>query len=529
MPVASLAVDTSALTDLRRTRRTRRLGDTEWFDIAYNVYLAAILGGGAIIVASGYIGDTPLGDDAVRRFLDRAPAYLGVILAVAVGVGLRSGAGGGPLSVESADARHLLLAPISRRAVLRQPFLQRLRTVTGGAALVGGIAGLLSAQRLPGSASAWTLSGAAFGACVGMITVVVAVHAHAVRLPGWVAVAVGGAVCGWQVLAAVGHHTGPLNSLGDIALWGNRPVPVDLVGVGVVVAVAVVAMFDVGRLSVEHLDRRGDLVSQLRFAVTTQDLRTVVLLRRQLRQERPRDRPLVVVPATDGGPSSAVIRRSVHSLLRMPLARLGRVVALCAAAGVAAGMAARGTTPAVVVCGILLFIMGLDLIEPLSQEIDHPDRADDLPVEPGWLHLRLLVGPVVVAVVPAMAGAAACAVVEPRATVAALAFAVPVTWSGMTGSIVNALRDDVLTGPSESILMPPEVSGVTDVVRLLLPLVMSTLGSLSILALRAEPTVGTAVRLEVAIGGGLAAFGWWVRKRADLRRAWSTMKAEAMP
>src|SRR4051794_41361499 len=36
---------------------------------------------------------------------------------------------------------------------------------------------------------------------------------------------------------------------------------------------------------------RTELVGQLRFAVTLQDLRTVLVLRRQLAQERPRARP----------------------------------------------------------------------------------------------------------------------------------------------------------------------------------------------------------------------------------------------
>ena len=46
------------------------------------------------------------------------------------------------------------------------------------------------------------------------------------------------------------------------------------------------------------LVRRADLVSQLRFAVTMQDLRTVVLLRRQLRGEQPRDRAVGHASAT---------------------------------------------------------------------------------------------------------------------------------------------------------------------------------------------------------------------------------------
>jgi hypothetical protein len=521
-------VSRSALSDLRRTRRIRRLGDTEWFDVAYNVYLAAILGGGAIITLSGFVGDAPLATADVQRLLQHGPAYLGAMLAIAVALGLRSGANGGPLSIESADARHLLLAPISRGAVLRRPYVQRLRAVVGGAALTGGIAGLLAAQRLPGTSPSWVTSGAAFGACAGLATIAVAVLAHAARVPGWIASVVGGAICAWQLWAAIGGHDGPFDTVGDLALWGDRQHTVDLVGVAIIVSAAIVALLALGRLSVEHLDRRGDLVSQLRFAVTTQDLRTVVLLRRQLAQELPRRRPLAPVPPLGAGRSGAVRRRSVASMLRAPWARFGRIVTLGVGAGIAAGMAARGTTPAIVVCGVLLFVMGLDLIEPLSQEIDHPDRAEDLPVDSGWLHVQLLAGPALFAIPPALAGAVACALVDPAAAVASFALALPITWAGMAGSVINALRDDSQGGSDESVLLPPEVTGMKNVTIMLIPLIVSTLGTTAILALRAVPTTSTGVQLLAALGVYLALFGWWVRKRADLRRSWSEAARGAM-
>ena len=217
------------------------------------------------------------------------------------------------------------------------------------------------------------------------------------------------------------------------------------------------------------------------------------------------------------------------STLRSPLSRFGRIVALGAGAGVAAGAAARGTTPAVLVCGLLLFVMGLDLIEPLSQEIDHPGRTDELPVESGWLHLRLLAGPFVFAIVPALVGAAMCAVVDPDAAVAALVLAVPITWAGVTGSVVNALRDDIIGDQTESMLVPPEVTGMKNVIVMLIPLIVSTLGTTAILAMRAVPTAMSVFQVGFALCVYVGVVGWWVRKRADLRRSWSTMKMEAMP
>ena len=67
------------------------------------------------------------------------------------------------------------------------------------------------------------------------------------------------------------------------------------------------------------------------------------------------------------------------------LARLavGRVAALGAVAGLCAYGTWRGTTPLIIVAGIALFIAALDAIEPLAQEVDHPDRAQGVPVERG--------------------------------------------------------------------------------------------------------------------------------------------------
>ena len=65
--------------------------------------------------------------------------------------------------------------------------------------------------------------------------------------------------------------------------------------------------------------RRAGLVAQLRFAVTLQDIRTVVLLRRQLSQETPRNRPWI--PMKRGGRLPPIWRRDWQSYFRFPLVR----------------------------------------------------------------------------------------------------------------------------------------------------------------------------------------------------------------
>jgi hypothetical protein len=84
-----------------------------------------------------------------------------------------------------------------------------------------------------------------------------------------------------------GLATGPLTLLGRLAVWPDH---VDL---WPLVLAAATVMLGVGLrrldgVSLEALQRRSSLVGQLRFAVTVRDLRTVMLLRRQLSQERGR-------------------------------------------------------------------------------------------------------------------------------------------------------------------------------------------------------------------------------------------------
>lgn len=520
----------TALTDLRRTRRSRRLGDAEWFDLAYHVYLAGIFGGGAIIIASDYIGDEQLSDSAAAEAFAHGPAVLGLLAILALIVGMRSGSEGGPVSIESADVVHLLLAPVSRTRVLRLPLLQRMRAVISGAVLAGGVAGLLAAQRLPGTAPDWTMSGAAFGACVGGLFVAAAAITHAVRPPRWALALIGATLIGWQVWAIADTVAGPGDTLGRLAMWGNRQQATDLLGAAVVAVLLAVAVAAAGRLRVEHLARRGDLVSQLRFAVTMQDLRTVVLLRRQLREEQPRTRPWLRLSPRDGRAGMAVVIRSVRGLTRIPAARLGRMLLVAAGAGVAAGATARGSTAAVIACGILVFVLGLDLIEPLSQEIDHPDRTFALPTTVGWLHERLLIGPIVLAAPLALVGAAACTIVAPDAAPAAFILAVPVMWAGMTGAVVNTVRDDHDPGSGgESLLVPPEMAGFSNLMRTLVPALASTLGTLTILAMREQPESAMVARCLFGLALYIAAVRWWIVHRVDLRHRWKAFAEGALP
>ena len=128
-------------------------------------------------------------------------------------------------------------------------------------------------------------------------------------------------------------------------------------------------------------------MGQLRFAATLHDLRTVIVLRRQLAMELPRLRPWVRLQVRGTG-HLPVFVRGLRGVLRFPAARAARLLLLGAVAGLCLRGMWAGTTPLVVLAGLALFVAGLDTVEPLAQEVDHPSRRDASPLEPAAIHLR---------------------------------------------------------------------------------------------------------------------------------------------
>ncbi len=563
----------ATLRELRRTRTKRRLGSTDWYDIAYRVYLFAFAGLVLVVVVSDAI-DGLIDDDVdVNELLTKGPSILGIAVMLALALGLRSGADGGPISVETADIRHVLLAPISRRAVLFTPIWQRLRSTMFGFGLVGAVVGQLVATELAGSRAAWAASCALYGAIVGALFVGAGVLAHAVRLPRWAASALGTALIAWQGAVAWGiwndsteglARIAPANLAGNVALWGIDQRPIDWVAIVATLIVVALALAAGGRLRLEPLARRGELVSQLRFAATTQDLRTVVLLRRQLRAESPRNRPWLgslvgsarhaperPAPAAPRGigpadatrntaahdPANAdnnrrpsvVWRRGLRSFGRLPASRVIRIVILAVAAGTFGSLTFTSSPLFALLLLATIFVIGLESIEALSQEVDRADRTDGLPIDRGWIFANHLVAPAILLVVIGLIGATTASILDPSHALAAYAIAVPVLWGGALGPVVATVNDAppsataasmTLTGAprdSDMSMMPPEFAGFTTVASTLLPVVISCVGVVPVVLLRLDPSAATGARAALGVGLAIALATTWVRRRD----AWS--------
>jgi hypothetical protein len=383
----------AAMKAMRSARRRRYVARADVMEVLYRVYLAAIAAVFVLAFLAGALHEVPADPASVDSIRTDAPAIIGIAIAALVLAGLRAGARGGPLAIEAAEVRYTLLAPVSRRTALRPAALAQLRTAVLFGALFGAVVGNFVFRRFPGTAVEWIGALAAFGALVPIAVLGGALVASGRQLRLGVASGVGLVLVAWSALdLALGWNSSPTTMLGDLAtLPLQHGTTAWLAALGAVLALALLAagLLGIGGLALEAAQRRAQLVAEMRFSASVQDLRTVILLRRQLASERPRRKPWVRLP---GG---SIWRRDLQSFLRWPVVRVVRVVMIAVAAG---GLAVGGfdLTPVLFALpGPLLFIAALDLIEPLAQESDHPTRRLMLPMKSAVLLRRHLVAPVI--------------------------------------------------------------------------------------------------------------------------------------
>ena len=479
----------SALSDLRKARRTHRASELDLFDAFYQAYLTAVGCGVVVLLASDIVGDKQLTSANVERVVQHGPAVVGLVVALAVLGGLRSGARGGPLVLPAADVRYVLMAPIPRRYALRGPAIRHVRFLAFGGMVGGAIVGVLVSHRLPGGLPAWVSCVAAAGALVAVFVSGAALVASGWGLSAWTASLIGLVIVGWAIVdIALSTRTAPTTWIGVFALW---PVKFSLLGLaapGVPIVVAVAGVLAVGGLSIEAAERRASLASQIRFALTLQDLRTVVLLRRQLTQEHPRSRPWVRTPALRRG-RSVVWRRDLRGLARWPLGRVLRMVVFGVVAGLSLVAVWKGTTPLVVVAVLALYLAGFDALEPLAQEIDHPDRLGSVPAELGVVRLlHMPVSFLTLFVVALIGWGAAIAVAGPSVAVpVGAALLLPSALLATVGSSVS-----IVMGPptADNLMLPAEAAGAKMVMRVLWAPVLVLLGLTPLLIARSTVTKG---------------------------------------
>jgi len=411
-----------ALREMRRARRRHYVEQLDLMEVLYRVYVVVIFGAIALGVLAGAIHEAPATPAAIEWLRHHGPALIGAAVALGLLAGLRSGSHGGPLAIEAAEVQYVLLAPLDRGAALRPLALRQLRVGALVGAVLGAILGNFVFRRLPGSPVEWIGCLALFGALVPACVLGAALFASGRRIPQLAAGAIGLLFVAWSAAdAALGTTTSPATMLGALAtlpVQHGADAGFAALGAALAVVLLALALSGVGGVLLEAARRRAALAAELRFSASVKDLRTVILLRRQLASERPRRRPWLRLPATWGA-AHPVWRRGWQSFLRWPPARIARVALIGVLAGALATAAWRAAPLALFLPGLLLFVAALDLVEPLAQESDHPTRRQLLPLEPRVLIGRHVAAPaaglaivvLVATVVAALAGGGRTALV----------------------------------------------------------------------------------------------------------------------
>ena len=524
-----------ALADWRKYRRAKRVADIHWIDAFYRAYLTGIIGVIVVVALSGAVGDADVGRHGIHEILVQGTPWLGGIAALAVAMGLRSGSRGGPLAMEQADVRHVLMAPVDRTSALRGPAIRQVRFLCFAGMLVGAVGGQLATRRLPGGTVEWLAVGVLGGVTAAALAVGSALVAAGLHLPRWLASFVGLLLLASTGLAGAGVvHVSVGEPYGQLLLWPLKFRPLGLLPPLVALALVAIGLSVVGATSLEAAERRSSLVSQLRFAATLNDLRTVVLLRRQLAMETPRRNPWVRLRVR-GGDRLPISTRGFRSVLRWPAARAARLVLLAVLAGAALRGVWAGTTPLVLAAGFAMFLAALDAIEPLAQEVDHPTRRDASPMEKGHIHIRHVPVGVVVLALAAMVTAVVAALPGTGQVPAGVAgvLVLPLALGGIGGALVSTLSGPP-THSDTWTLAPPEMQGMRLAVRTAWPPIIAVIASLPILAARAavrDGNIGSAaassattgvVTLFVLVCG-------WVRMRDRIALWWRGQMETAYP
>lgn len=525
MSALTIAESSAVVGELRRARRRRRVASIHWVDALYQVYLTGLVSLVLIVLLSGAIGDEKVSASGIADVKEYGPAAAGVLVALAVFMGLRSGSRGGPLALERPDVRHVLLSPVDRGVALRGPAWRQLRFLIGVGAAIGAATGQLVVRRLPGNAFEWIVFGALYGVTVVGLGYGCALLASGLKLKHWLASLVGGLLLLWSVGDLLGKlPLSPFTVVGHIAVWPLEPDWLAFAGVLLAVGLVLAGMRWVSGTSLEAAERRTALVGQMRFAVTLQDLRTVLVLRRQLSQEHPRSRPWI--RAARRTPKYPVWHRGVRSLARWPLSRVVRAVLMAAIAGMSMRAVWNGTTPMMIVAGLALWVAALDAAEPLGQEVDHPGRTDTFPFPRGQvfvLHLPILF---VVSVAVALIGAGVAAApigssvpVGPALFTALMAGVLAA--SGAAVSVIQGAPDPVDTLS----MVTPEIAGTRTVIRTALPPAIAILGITPLLAARASelgaqdpPPLNAAMTLALPLAIVVVLVAGYVRFRDEIRQ-----------
>ncbi|MFN8027138.1 MAG: hypothetical protein U0W40_12505 [Acidimicrobiia bacterium] len=282
-------------------------------------------------------------------------------------------------------------------------------------------------------------------------------------------------------------------------------------------AVAGIGLAVIGGASLEQLRRRAHLVGEIRFAATLQDVRSVIVMHRELAQDLPRSRPWWRVRGwRHGGPAWT---RDWRGIARWPLTRFVRVLLLAVVAGITAGAAWKGSGAFVIVAGVAVFVMGIDAVEGLAQETDHPKLSLQYPVPWSELSLAHLVTPAVFLTLFGVVTAAVTVLVAGTTAVLPVAAIelVPIAIAGAVGAALSVM----IGAPPPTLFLDvgfPEFTTLWLIIRQVIGPVVAMTGFMPMLFAMNAHDQRNAIAGPALVGALVPAFvvvtaGTWFRSR----------------
>jgi hypothetical protein len=196
----------------------------------------------------------------------------------------------------------------------------------------------------------------------------------------------------------------------------------------------------------------------------------------------------------------------------------------------------RGTTPLVLVAGVASFLAGLEAVEPLAQEIDHPVVHELLPTPRGRLFAQHLTVPAVTMIVVGGFGLLAVVIAGADRTEAAVAAitVVPAALAATAGAAVSTVKSQIDPGADAdadaSLAMQPEITGMRLLYETALPPAIAAIGFAPVVAARKAvlnglDPVDRATSAVVPVLLAAAAAVAWIRYRDEIK-AWHRRTVE---
>jgi membrane-associated HD superfamily phosphohydrolase len=208
-----------------------------------------------------------------------------------------------------------------------------------------------------------------------------------------------------------------------------------------------------------------------------------------------------------------------------------RMVGLAALVGLAVPAIYTGNGALIFVTGICSYLIGLDILEPLAQAVDHVDRTDATPLDRGLFFQRHLPASAVACVLfSAITAVIAVLSVDTSVDRNVVLVASPlVLLTGLAGAVISVMMGAPEQTASAQVL-PPEMMGAKIAIRAAWPFIIAVLGAVPLLmAERARSRNADAfasfLRSAILIAFLIAFVAVWVRQR-DATKAWwqQTMK-----